>query len=143
MILHYSGSVLSFDSFHRFAGKSFRSVHHGIQSENGNAVIQILLLVIYNRNSRSFGNINCPYIVQSFMDKLQKNKDFFSSTLFGNVHEVVIDKVVVEILCGNTLKHTQDQIFQERVITVDCLNIEYSVPMSVVLNLNVIQIHIQ
>ena len=77
------------------------------------------------------------------MDKLQKNQDFFSSTLFGNVHEVVIDKVVVEILCGNTLKHTQDQIFQERVITVDCLNIEYSVPMSVVLNLNVIQIHIQ
>ena len=42
------------------------------------------------------------------MDKLQKNQDFFSSTLLGNVYEVVIDKVVVEILRGNTLKHTQD-----------------------------------
>ena len=77
------------------------------------------------------------------MDKLQKNQDFFSSALLGNVHEVVIDKVVVEILRGNSLKHMQDQVFQARVITVDCLNIEYSVPMSVVLNLNMIQIHIQ
>ena len=42
------------------------------------------------------------------MDKLKKNQYFLSSTLLGNVHEVVIDKVVVEILRGNTLKHTQD-----------------------------------
>ena len=77
------------------------------------------------------------------MDKLKKNQYFFSSTLLGNVHEVVIDKVVVEILCGNSIKYIQNQLFQTGMIAVNCLDIEYSMSTPIRCNANVIQIHIE
>lgn len=47
-----------------------------------------------------------------------------TASLFGEIHEVMIDQIIVQILGCHTFKSMNNHVFQSAVIAINRLNIE-------------------
>ena len=63
------------------------------------------------------------------IDELPQNIHLLVKSTLGEVHEIVIDNVVVEILCSDALEVTVDEPLQFRMVGIDCLDVEGSILM--------------